>query len=120
MYYIILYLYCTYCMYLNPTHRVANKLVSMSLSHFRRFLLRMCYCYFSSFISQWPDYCRPRYIREKPLVRDNNLLCYIAIYMLTFIRKYRYVHKHAERLERSIFGQTSSPAFCRSMPDNSN
>ena len=32
MYYIVLYLYCMYCMYLNPTHRVANKLVSLSLS----------------------------------------------------------------------------------------
>ena len=25
-------MYCMYCMYLNPTHRVANKLVSLSLS----------------------------------------------------------------------------------------
>ena len=24
-------MYCMYCMYLNPTHRVANKLVSLSL-----------------------------------------------------------------------------------------
>ena len=32
LYYIILYLNCMYCMYLNPTHRVANKLLSLSLS----------------------------------------------------------------------------------------
>ena len=32
MYYVVLYLYSMYCMYLNPTHRVANKFVSLSLS----------------------------------------------------------------------------------------
>ena len=44
LYCIILYLYCMYCMYLNPTHRVANKLVSLSQVSARGRLVKMRMC----------------------------------------------------------------------------